>query len=202
MSQRTCASAMRDSATPAVKQATVANRRLGLRLLAPVVASLLFVAAQPFLYQVFCEWTGFNSIDRADTLARSALAGRPMRLEFDANSFGNGLQFSPEVATLRAKTGELLQVTYRVENTSSATVIGQAVVSYAPKAASEYIVKVACFCFTQQTFLPHEVRELPVVFMIDPKLPTEVSTVTLSYTFFEVPAGSVRAEVAKPEASL
>jgi cytochrome c oxidase assembly protein subunit 11 len=27
---------------------------------------------------------------------------------------------------------------------------------------------------------------MPVVFLIDPKLPREINTVTLSYTFFEV----------------
>jgi cytochrome c oxidase assembly protein subunit 11 len=185
-----------------VDQLTIANRRLGLRLLTVIATSLLFVAAQPSLYKAFCEWTGFNSIDRADKLARNALAGRPLRLEFDANSFDNGLHFSPEVATMAAKTGELLNVTYRVENTSAGAVSGRAVVSYAPRTATEYIVKVACFCFTQQTFAPHEVRELPVVFMIDPNFPTDVSTVTLSYTFFEASAPPALATSVNPKAAL
>lgn len=194
--------AMPQTASPSATSMTIANRRLGRRLLVLVVASLLFVTAQPLLYRVFCEWTGFNNIDRADKLAQSTLPGRPMRLEFDANSFSNGLRFKPELVTLSAKTGELLHVTYQVENTGSVAVIGQAVVSYAPKVAAQYIVKVACFCFTRQTFAPHEVRELPVVFMIDPKLPPAVSTITLSYTFFEVPNGSAGATSVEPEASL
>jgi hypothetical protein len=33
---------------------------------------------------------------------------------------------------------------------------------------------------------PGESKEWPVVFVIDPKLPKDVKTITLSYTFFEV----------------
>ena len=33
---------------------------------------------------------------------------------------------------------------------------------------------------------PGEVRRMPVVFVVDPAAPAELSTITLSYTFFEV----------------
>jgi len=58
--------------------------------------------------------------------------------------------------------------------------------SYGPQLAAEYFRKLDCFCFTKQAFEPHETRRLPVVFVIDPKLPKDVSTITISYTFFEV----------------
>lgn len=178
--------------TPAGTLIKAANRRLALRLLAVIAGSLLFVAVQPGLYKAFCEWTGIYDIDRADQMAHSPLAGRAVRLEFDANSFDNGLRFRPELATLSAKTGNVVHVTYRVENTRDTVVIGQAVPSYSPQHAGGYVKKLDCFCFKQQTFAPHEVRELPVVFVLDPELPADVTTVTLSYTFFEVPEGSVQ----------
>jgi len=65
-------------------------------------------------------------------------------------------------------------------------VTGQAVPSYSPQQAALYFGKMECFCFRQQTLAPGEVRKMPVVFVIDPKLPPELNTVTLSYTFFEV----------------
>lgn len=40
------------------------------------------------------------------------------------------------------------------------------------------------FCFSQQTLAPGEARVMPVLFVIDPGMPAEVSMVTLSYTFF------------------
>ena len=167
------------------------NRRLVAGLLAVVIGSLLFVSVQPSLYKAFCEWTGLYDIDRAERVATSAIPGRPVTLEFDANSHDNGLRFRPEITSLAAKTGEIVHVTYRVENTRDTTVIGQAVPSYGPQHAGGYVKKLDCFCFKQQTFAPHEVRDMPVVFVLDKKLPDDVNTVTLSYTFFEVPAGNV-----------
>jgi len=187
--------------TPASALVRAANRRLAVRLLAVIAGSLLFVAVQPGLYKAFCEWTGIYDIDRADEMAHSPLAGREVRLEFDANSFDNGLRFRPELATLSAKTGNVVHVTYRVENTRDTVVIGQAIPSYSPQHAGGYVKKLDCFCFKQQTFAPREVRELPVVLVLDPKLPEDVATVTLSYTFFEVPEGSVQGKSikSKPE---
>lgn len=175
------------------------NRRIVAGLLAVVVGSLLFVSVQPRLYQAFCEWTGLYDIDRAQRVATSALPARPVTVEFDANSHDNGLRFRPETTSLAARTGEIVHVTYRVENTRDTTVIGQAVPSYGPQHAGGYVKKLDCFCFKQQTFAPHEVREMPVVFVLDKTLPDDVNTVTLSYTFFEVPAGSVTSSARSSE---
>jgi len=168
------------------------NRRIAAGLLAVVAGSLLFVSVQPRLFRAFCEWTGIYDIDRAERVAASSIPGRAVTLEFDANSHDGGLRFSPETASLAVRTGEIVNVMYRVENTRDTTVIGQAVPSYGPQHAGGYVKKLECFCFRQQTFAPHEVREMPVVFVLDKKLPDDVNTVTLSYTFFEVPAGSVK----------
>jgi cytochrome c oxidase assembly protein subunit 11 len=169
------------------------NVRIASILVIVVVGSLLFVAAQPRLYRAFCEWTGLYDIDRAEQVAVSSLPGRPVTLEFDANSHDGGLLFRPQTNSLAVKTGEIVHVIYRVENTRDSTVIGQAVPSYGPQHAGGYVKKLECFCFKQQTFAPHEVREMDVVFLIDPKLPDDVATLTLSYTFFEVPAGGAKA---------
>lgn len=173
------------------------NRRIVAGLLAMMIGSVLFVAVQPRLYKAFCEWTGLYDIDRAEQIAASSIPSRPVTLEFDANSHDNGLRFRPEITSLAARTGEIVHVTYRVENTRNTTVIGQAVPSYGPQHAGGYVKKLDCFCFKQQTFAPHEVREMPVVFVLDKQLPDDVNTLTLSYTFFEVPAGSVTSP-AKP----
>jgi len=178
------------------------NRCIVVRLLAVMAGSLLFVAAQPSLYKAFCEWTGLYDIDRAQRAAASALPARPVTLEFDANSHDNGLRFRPETTSLAVKTGDIVHVTYRVENTRNTNVIGQAVPSYGPQHAGGYVKKLDCFCFKQQTFAPNEVREMPVVFVLDKTLPDEVNTVTLSYTFFEVPAGSVTSSASLSESRL
>ena len=76
-----------------------------------------------------------------------------------------------------------------MENLSNHSVTGQAVPSYGPKHAANFVKKLDCFCFRQQVFAPGEVRVMPVVFALDRDLPKDIGTVTLSYTFFEVPGG-------------
>lgn len=173
------------------------NQRIVTVLLTVVVGSLLFVSVQPRLYQAFCDWTGLYDIDRAERVAASSIPARPVTLEFDANTHEGGLIFRPQTASIVAKTGEIVHVVYRIENTLNRRVIGQAIPSYGPQYAGGYVKKLDCFCFKQQTFAPHEVREMPVVFLLDKRLPDEVNTVTLSYTFFEVPAGSTTSPAAR-----
>jgi cytochrome c oxidase assembly protein subunit 11 len=75
---------------------------------------------------------------------------------------------------------------FEIRNRSDRTVTGQAIPSYGPQLAGRYFKKLDCFCFTQQTLAPGEVKRMPVVFVIERELPQDVNTVTLSYTFFEV----------------
>ena len=172
------------------------NRRIVLILLSVVVGSLLFLSVQPRLYRAFCDWSGLYDIDRAEQVsASSAIPGRPLTLQFDANSQEGTLLFRPKMTTLAARTGDIVTAVYRVENTLDRTVIGQAIPSYGPQYAGGYVKKLDCFCFKQQTFAAHEIREMPVVFFLDTRLPEEVNTVTLSYTFFEVPGGSAKSSV-------
>ena len=109
-----------------------------------------------------------------------------VRVEFDANLNKLPWQFRPLTSVISVHPGELTQVIYEVENTSERPMTGQAVPSYGPQLAGEYFKKLECFCFTKQSFRPHEKRQMPVVFVIDSRLPADVNTITLSYTFFEV----------------
>lgn len=166
------------------------NRRLaaGLSLLA--CAAFGFVYLQPPLYRAFCEWTKINDVQKADEFQASSIPGRPITIEFDANTHGQSLRFVSLHNAVQARTGELVQVSFRVQNLTDRPITGQAVPSYGPKHAANFVKKLECFCFRQQTFAPGEVREMPVVFALDRQLPDDVVTVTLSYTFFEVPGTS------------
>ncbi|MEO7941270.1 MAG: cytochrome c oxidase assembly protein, partial [Burkholderiaceae bacterium] len=80
----------------------------------------------------------------------------------------------------------------------------QAIPSYAPRQAGPNFHKLECFCFNQYTLDPGEKKSWPVVFVIDPKISRDVTTITLSYTFFEVggtvpPAPSSAAAKPAPE---
>jgi cytochrome c oxidase assembly protein subunit 11 len=168
-----------------------------------VVVSLLmfgFGWALVPLYQKICEVTGINIVTARDAEAEKAARNtqvdrsRTITVEFDANAQG-AWRFKPHVNHLQVHPGELVQVTYDLVNLQPRTMAGQAIPSYAPMQSANHFQKLECFCFQQQTLAAGETRQFPVVFFIDPALPADVKTITLSYTFFEV-AGAV----AKPQA--
>ncbi|HXF68115.1 MAG TPA: cytochrome c oxidase assembly protein [Burkholderiales bacterium] len=172
-----------------------ANRRMLAKLLA--VAAMMFgfgFALVPF-YRAICEALGLNSVVRPDTVVNTQVdATRSLTVELDANLRSNlPWSFVALERSVRVHPGALAQVTFEIRNLSDRPVTGQAIPSYGPQAAARYFKKLDCFCFTQQTLAPGEVRRMPVVFVIERDLPPELNTVTLSYTFFEV-EGKTRKE--------
>lgn len=92
--------------------------------------------------------------------------------------------FHPAQMSMKVQPGELYETVYFARNDSSRPVVGQAVPSVAPNTASAYFNKTECFCFTEQLLQAGESRDMPVRFIVDPALPDDVRTVTLSYTFY------------------
>jgi cytochrome c oxidase assembly protein subunit 11 len=155
-----------------------------------IVALAMFgfgFALVPF-YQKICEVTGINNVLKADVVSNSQVdAVRMLTVEFDTNVRSEmAWSFTPLEKSVRFHPGELVQVTFEVRNNSARPVTGQAIPSYGPQLAGRYFKKLDCFCFTQQTLQPGEVRRMPVVFVIEKDLPQDVNTITLSYTFFEI----------------
>ena len=80
--------------------------------------------------------------------------------------------------------GQLNEAIFVARNDSPLPIVGQAVPSVAPAAVAIYFNKTECFCFTEQVLQAGEQREMPVRFVVDPALPKNIDTLTLSYTFF------------------
>jgi cytochrome c oxidase assembly protein subunit 11 len=142
------------------------------------------------VYKQICELTGINVLTQkeegVEPVANTQIdKTRLVTIEFDANTQGPW-RFRPVTSSLQVHPGELNTVLYEVVNQQARKMEAQAIPSYAPHEAEKYFKKIECFCFKQQTLEPNEARQMPVVFYIDPKLPKSVTTITLSYTFFEV----------------
>jgi len=167
------------------------NARMLGKLLVLVATMFAFGFAMIPIYRTICEVTGVNSLTQVDREAKAFAENtqvdvtRTISVEFDANARGVW-QFKPRVAAIQAHPGELVTVEYELVNTVAREVHGQAIPSYAPQAAAQWLRKLECFCFKQQSLAPFERRVFPVVFVLDPKMPKDVGTVVLSYTFFEV----------------
>lgn len=157
-----------------------------------VVAVLMFGFGYSLvpLYKKICEITGINVLAVQETVdvkpANTQVdTSRTITVEFDANTTGPW-RFRPTVASVQVHPGEMAQVVYEVVNAQDRAMDAQAIPSYAPAEAAPHFRKMECFCFKQQTLGPKEARQMPVSFYIDPALPANVKTITLSYTFFEV----------------
>src|SRR6266481_7936 len=171
------------------EQLDAANRETLKKLLVVAVAMFGFGFALVPFYEKICEVTGIRNVFQPDAVAAQNTqvdTTRNISVEFDANTQRLPWTFKPLQGSVSVRPGEVTQVVYEVRNTLERPVTGQAVPSYSPQQAALYFRKMECFCFRQQTLAPGEVRRMPVVFVIDPGLPPELDTVTLSYTFFEV----------------
>ena len=181
------------------------NRQLMLKLMVIACAMFGFGFAMVPIYRAICEATGVNSLFNKDKHIAEFVqntqvdSSRKVVVEFDANSRGSWL-FKPEKASMTVHPGEMVTVNYQLISTVDRRTAGQAIPSYAPPQSGQYFKKIECFCFKQQTLEAQQVRSFPVVFVIDPKLPKDVGTITLSYTFFEV-AGPTAMQ-GKPEGVL
>ncbi|MGQ4660912.1 cytochrome c oxidase assembly protein [Lysobacter sp. F6437] len=161
------------------------------------LAKMLVVAVLAFgfafslvpLYRIACEkllGVRLEGAAAVDVGQGAVNANRMVTVQFDGGVNSKlPWEFNPNQLTMQVHPGELYETTYYARNTSDRTIVGSAVPSVAPARASGYFSKTECFCFTAQTLRAGEARDMPVRFIIDPDLPEDVSTVTLSYTFFK-----------------
>ena len=171
------------------------NSKMVGKLSVIVLGMFCFGYALVPVYRAICEMTGINILALGDRLIPGAtpkLAAntqidltRTITVEFDANARGPW-HFKPAQTTLQVHPGELTTVMYEFQNVQNRVMSAQAIPSYAPAQAGAHFNKLECFCFNQYTLAPGEKKQWPVAFVIDPKLSKDVSTITLSYTFFEV----------------
>ncbi len=175
------------------------NARMVGKLL--VVAALMFAFGYALVpvYRAICSALGINVLSVSERLSAGASGkadsraggntqvdrSRTITVEFDANARGVW-DFKPAQRSVQVHPGEMVSVMYEFKNIQNRTMAAQAIPSYAPMQAMAHFNKVECFCFNEYTMKAGEVKQWPVVFYIDPTLPKDVTTITLSYTFFAV----------------
>jgi cytochrome c oxidase assembly protein subunit 11 len=181
------------------------NSRMVGKLAVVTVAMFGFGYALVPIYKAICEMTGINVLALGEQVVTGQKAKMPantqvdtsrtITIEFDANSRGPW-DFKPAQRSVQVHPGELTTVMYEFQNIQNRRMSAQAIPSYAPQQAQAHFNKLECFCFNQYTLEPGEKKSWPVAFVIDPKLSKDVTTITLSYTFFEVGGKTPPAPVA------
>ena len=170
----------------------VADRNRQFRKRAGIVCGTMFLfgfACVP-IYRIACTHLFKNKIENAPgSVAKVASAqvdaSRWVTVQF-VGTVNSALKwnFAPETVTVKVHPGQLTEAWFDATNNAPGAIVGNAVPSVAPSLASSYFVKTECFCFTEQTLNPGESRRMPVRFFVDPALPKQVDTLTLSYTFY------------------
>jgi len=144
------------------------------------------------IYDLMCDVTGLNGktgeVSQVEAKAKHVDLDRLVTVEFDTNvNPALPWKFEASEFKMNVHPGEIAEAVFVVENTSDKPVLGQAVPSVVPPLASLYFDKTECFCFTTQLLKPGERKEMIVRYVVGSELPEDISTMTLSYTFFRAP---------------
>jgi len=163
------------------------NARVTLRkLLLIIPVMLIFCASMVPMYRQICEVLGITAT-RSIAQNTQVDTSRTVIVEFDSNVNRQlGWRFEPVDRRVEINPGALVTINYRVTNALPYATTGRAVPSFGPLEAGRYFNKIACFCFSNQTLQAGESRDMPVTFFVDPKLPKDIGSIALSYTFFNV----------------
>lgn len=169
-----------------------ANRRSLTRIGLVALAMFGFGYLLVPLYDVFCDITGLNG--KTGRIDEQAVAARyqpdPDRLvtvQFVVNANqGMPWDVAPEKTEVQVHPGEIFVTSFTARNPTTHAMVGQAVPSVAPGQANRYFNKTECFCFNKQELAAGEKKEMPLRFVVDPRLPKHINTLTLAYTFFDV----------------
>lgn len=166
------------------------NKKIVSRLILIVVGMFGFGFALIPLYDVFCDITGLNGKTNETAVIYAADGiddSRTITVQFISRTAqGIPWQFEPMEREIKVHPGEMKFVKFYAKNESTRDIIGQAVPSVSPGLAAAYFQKIECFCFTQQPLKGGEEVEMGLQFYVDLELPQDISTLTLSYTLYDV----------------
>ena len=197
----------RPAATGAATTAR-ANRRVGFTVAGVAVGMIALAFASAPLYRLFCQVTGYGGTTQRAATAPAELGTRTVTVRFNADvaSQDLGWEFKPVQAAIRTVTGEEHLAFYKVRNTGTVPTVGVATFNVTPHKAGPYFQKIACFCFSEQELKPGESMDMPVSFFVDPAIEKDpnlrdVTTITLSYTFFRAKDEKARLSQSTPPVS-
>jgi cytochrome c oxidase assembly protein subunit 11 len=160
------------------------------------------------LYKIFCQMTGYGgtvqetrdestNLDSPEYLTPDK---RVVTIHFNANSPNTAWRFKPLQQNLNVRVGETALAFYTAENLLDRAMTGVATYNVTPVRAGLYFTKIQCFCFDEQRLLPREEVDMPVFFVLDPKMledpqMDDVDDIVLSYTFFKIDDDAETAEL-------
>ncbi|HWA59947.1 MAG TPA: cytochrome c oxidase assembly protein [Caulobacteraceae bacterium] len=164
------------------------NARLALICAAVFVGMVGAAFASVPLYRKFCAATGFNGTVRRAEAASGVVSNQTVVVNFDTNVNGLPWKFEAAQGAQTVRLGESKLAFFRATNVGKVPVTGRSLYNVLPETAGPYFSKLECFCFKNQTIMPGQTVEFPVVYYVDPRFAQDRDNkgqqITLSYTFF------------------
>ena len=178
------------------------NRKTLLTCVAVVAGMTGLSFASVPLYDLFCRVTGYAGTTQIATESNGTVVDRIMRIRFDAST-NSALPwtFVPVQREISMRIGETAVAFYQAKNNDDETITGTATFNVTPLKVGKYFTKIECFCFTEQQLKPGQSADMPVTFFVDPEIVNDpnlddVTTITLSYTFFRAEPDEAEAKTA------
>ncbi len=167
------------------------NKRVAIITTCIVVGMIALSYASVPLYNLFCRVTGFGGTTQVTDKTSDIVLDRIVTVNFDTTVNPQlPWSFASEVRRVQINVGQDMLVNFKARNTSSVPVAGTAIYNVTPNKVGKYFNKIHCFCFDEQTLQPGQNINMPVLFYIDPAMNDDpymddVTSITLSYTFFK-----------------
>jgi cytochrome c oxidase assembly protein subunit 11 len=185
----------------------ISNGAIAMLLVGIVAGAAGLAYASVPLYRLFCQVTGYGGTTQVATAAPTEVGARKVTVRFNADTYRDlPWSFAAAQREVTVAVGESTLAFYTATNRSSAPITGTATYNVTPQKAGRYFDKLACFCFEEQTLAPGATVEMPVSFFVDPAISDDpnmddVTTITLSYTFFRAAAPQPEAASVNTEAT-
>ena len=94
-------------------------------------------------------------------------------------------QFETEEENMSIIPGEVKTINYTVKNLSDRNMNGLATFQVYPSELKDFITKMNCFCYEEQTLKGGEEERYSLVLLVDPKVTKNIKEAIIQFVFFK-----------------
>jgi len=94
-------------------------------------------------------------------------------------------KFETEERNVLIVPGEVKTINYTVKNLSKKSMSGMATFQVYPSELKDFITKLNCFCYEEQTLKGGEKERYSLVLLVDPKVTKNIKEAIIQFVFFK-----------------
>ena len=94
-------------------------------------------------------------------------------------------EFETENQYVSIKPGEVKTINYTIKNLSKKSMSGMATFQVYPTELKDYMTKMNCFCYEEQTLKGLQKEKYALVLLVDPKVKENIKEAIIQFVFFK-----------------